>query len=396
MTITAPLATRGSLLHRRGVGEAIVGRRDRRHRLRQRRALLQRGRGAGGRHGAGGRRGPPGVRRRPVAPSAPHGAGRVPAGDRRRLGEAGRGRGPDLAARIRRAPFHRQGVGPRCGQDLRLLRRAGRHVPLRGGSPAEHGRQVRADGARARRGGRGDHPVERPLEPHHLQDRPRPDRRMHGHPQGLARGPRRGLRHGGDRRGGRSPARRAQCGDGRSGGFRAAGARPAGGQDHLHRIDRRRASHRLVVRRAHRPLHPRARREVRGRHPRRHGPGRRGGLAGRRRVLPRRTGLLLADEDRRQSEPSRRAGRGAGRNLLPGAGGRPLRRADADGAPGRRTAARPRRGLHRQGSRRRAPRWPRAADARRISSEGGSSNPPSSAMSTTPRPSRRRRSSGRC
>ncbi len=120
-------------------------------------------------------------------------------------------------------------------------------------------------------------------------------------------------------------------------------------QDHLHRIDRRRAAHRVVVRRAHRAVHARARREVGGRDPRRYRP-RHGGQDDRpRRVRAQRAGVLVADKDRRDEEPPRRSGRGAGVEVLADAGGRSVRRADAAGPTGLRTAARSRRGLHRQG-----------------------------------------------
>ena len=45
-------------------------------------------------------------------------------------------------------------------------------------------------------------------------------------------------------------------------GVGTAGAGSARRQDHLHRLDRRRTADRLAVRRADRPLHPRARRKV--------------------------------------------------------------------------------------------------------------------------------------
>ena len=93
-------------------------------------------------------------------------------------------------------------------------------------------------------------------------------------------------------------------------------------------------------------------RQVRRRHPRRHGPGHGGHHAGPRRMLPLRSGLLVADADRRHAESSRRAPRGTGRHVLPGPGGQSLRRRDADGPAGGGTAARPGRGLHRQGPRR--------------------------------------------
>ena len=78
-------------------------------------------------------------------------------------------------------------------------------------------------------------------------------------------------------------------------------------------------------------------------------------------------GLLVADAHRGQPQPPRRAGRGAGRRLLAGPGGRPVRRADPDGPAGHGPPARPGGGLHRQGRgrggdpghRRRAARAPR-------------------------------------
>ena len=49
---------------------------------------------------------------------------------------------------------------------------------------------------------------------------------------------------------------------------------PGRRQDHVHGIDRRGPAHRVAVRRADRALHARARREVGGGRPRRHGPRR--------------------------------------------------------------------------------------------------------------------------
>ena len=72
------------------------------------------------------------------------------------------------------------------------------------------------------------------------------------------------------------PAGCPQRRDGRPGSVRAAGARPPRRQNHLHRVDGGRAEDRLDLRGADRPLHPRAGRQVRRRHPRRHGPGHRG------------------------------------------------------------------------------------------------------------------------
>ena len=102
-------------------------------------------------------------------------------------GKASRGR-PDLAARVRRPLRHRPVHRARHGRRLRLLRRPRRHVPLRGAGEADHGWRVRPARPRAGRRRRGDHPVERPHQPHLLQDRPRPARRVHGRPQVLARG----------------------------------------------------------------------------------------------------------------------------------------------------------------------------------------------------------------
>ena len=90
----------------------------------------------------------------------------------------------------------------------RGLRRAGRHVPVRGGVPADRRRQVRPARARAGRRGRRDHPVERAGGAHLPQDRPRAPRRLHRRAQVGAGGAGRGLRV---RRGGRAdrPAARA-------------------------------------------------------------------------------------------------------------------------------------------------------------------------------------------
>ena len=82
--------------------------------------------------------------------------------------------------------------------------------------------------------------------------------------------------------------------------------------------------------------------------------------------------------------------------LLPGPGRRPVRRTDPDGPAGRRAPARPGRGLHRQGRRGGSHARHRRADGRSTSIGAGSSSRPSSATSTTPRRSPRRRSSGRC
>ena len=134
-----------------------------------------------------------------------------------------------------------------------------------------HGR-VRSAGARAGGRRRRHHPLERTDRPHHLQAGPGPPGRLHGGAQVLTGGPWRRLRGRRDRRGHRPSRRGAQRGHRRSRGLRAAGPRPSGGQDHLHRLDRRRAADRLDLRGAHRPVHPRAGRQVGCPHPRRHGP----------------------------------------------------------------------------------------------------------------------------
>ena len=197
------------------------------------------------RHGAGRCRRPPGVRPGTVAPPEPRAAGRVPA----------RHRAPSWRSGPR--TWARSGPGsPACSTPS-----------PRGPSPAPPGRSTTTPGwprrspSRRRRspawvassGSSSASPsaswarssLERPPRPHHLQDRPRPPGRLHRHPQGLTRSSGRGLRHGGDRRGGRPPAGRAQCRDGRPGGVRAPGARPPRRQDHLHRVDGRRAADRL-------------------------------------------------------------------------------------------------------------------------------------------------------
>ena len=86
-----------------------------------------------------------------------------------------------------------------------------------------------------------------------------------------------------------------------------------------------RPSDRLDLRRADRPLHARAGRQVGRGGPRRHRPRRRRRHAGQGRVLPDRPGVLVADPDHRVALAPRRAGRGPGRPLRHGAGRRPVR-----------------------------------------------------------------------
>ncbi len=183
--------------------------------------------------------------------------------------------GPRTSARSGRAspacctPSPATAASARAG-DLQRVRRAGRHVPVRGAGQAV-GRAVRPARPRAGRRRRRDHPVERADGPDQLQGRARAAGRLHRDPQVVARGAGRGLPDRGGGRGRRPAGRRAQRGHRRPRGVRAAGPRPAGRQDHLHRVDRRRAADRLDLRRADRPLHARTRRQVRGRHPRRRG-----------------------------------------------------------------------------------------------------------------------------
>ena len=191
-------------------------------------------------------------------------------------------------------------------------------LSLRGAGAADDGgvRPARAGAGRRRR---RHHPVERPDRADHLQARPGPAGRVHGGPQVLTRGPRRRLRGGRDRRGHRPSGRGAERRHRRSRGVRAAGARCPRGQDHLHRLDRRRPADRVDLRRADRPLHARTGWEV----------GRRSSsttwtcneaaatLASAECMLVG-TGVLLADPDRRHPPAPRRAGRRAGRRLLPG------------------------------------------------------------------------------
>ncbi len=168
-------------------------------------------------------------------------------------------------------------------------------------------------------------------------------------------------------------------------------------QDHVHRFDRGRPSHRVAVRRAHRALHARARREVGRRHPRRHGP---------RRPRPRRSpapsaalngpGVLVADADRRDEEPPRRARRRARRR-------RSARFGSAIRSTRSRRSARWSRNASATGSRATSPRASTrarrsrpAAVARRTSTAASTWSRPSSATSTTPRRSVARRSSARC
>ena len=113
-------------------------------------------------------------------------------------------------------------------------------------------------------------PWNAPMPPHRQQDRARAAGGLHGRAKGRRPRPRARLPPRRGRRGDRPPAGRPQRRHRRPRGIRAAGARPARRQDHLHRLDRGRPSDRLDLRRADRPLHARARRQVGGGDPRRH------------------------------------------------------------------------------------------------------------------------------
>ncbi len=168
-------------------------------------------------------------------------------------------------------------------------------------------------------------------------------------------------------------------------------------QDHLHRFDRGGPSHRVVVRRADRALHARARREVGGRDPRRHGPRDRGEDARARRVRAS-TGQvcssltrIVVTKNRHDELVDALAG-----SFATGSGRRSVRRADrrwdrwwpnASATGSRATSPR---------ASTRARRSRPVAVARRTSTAASTSSRPSSATSTTPRRSRAKRSSARC
>ena len=165
----------------------------------------------------------------------------------------------------------------------------------------------------------------------------------------LARGAGRGLHHLRSGRGGRAAAGRAQRDLRRPRGLRAAGSRPAGRQDHLHRLHRRRAAHRLDLRRADRPGHPGTRRQVGRRHPRR-----RGHRDHRQALAAGRVHAVRAGAARR-SPGSWSPGRATTRCSRPSPRRSPRSRSATrttrrpDGPAGGRAAARPGRGLHRHG-----------------------------------------------
>ena len=119
---------------------------------------------------------------RPVAPADPRRARRLPPCPRRGADGAQRRAGRAVAARVGRARQHRAVLGDDGGQRARDLRRARRHLRVRGAGAAV-GPRLRPAGARAGRCGRRDHPVERAGAADHAQDRPRAARRLHGRAQ---------------------------------------------------------------------------------------------------------------------------------------------------------------------------------------------------------------------
>ena len=180
---------RGPILHRGRVGQAVVRGHDRCHRLGDRGDFLPCAGGEGWRHVAGRGRRPRGLRQGSVAPHEPRRAGRVPASAGGRSAGTGGGCRADMAPGVRcRARLRRSARG-RLGERIRLLRRAGRHLPVRGAGDPVDGR-VWIDRAGTRRRGRGNHPLERSAGDDHLQGRPRPARRVHGRAQMLPRGAR--------------------------------------------------------------------------------------------------------------------------------------------------------------------------------------------------------------
>ena len=244
----------------------------------------------------------------------------------------------------------------------RRLRGARRHVPVRGGVRAHGRRQVRSPRARAGGRGRCDHPVERAGRAHLPQDRPRAARRVHRRAQVGARGAGRGPRVRGGRGADRPAAGRAQRRHRRPRGLRAARDEPRRRQDHVHGIDRGRPAHRVAVRRAHRPLHARARWEVGGGRARRHGPRHRGQDARQGRVRAQRPGVLVADP----RSSSRRAATTSSSTALATSFGKtrvgdPFDETSQLGPLVSERQTRPRPRLHRQGRRAKARRSPPAA-----------------------------------
>ena len=123
--------------------------------------FFTRRRGAGRRHGSRGHGGQGGLRRGPVAADDARGAGR----DLRALGKELGTKSDAMGQLWPRESGVLASVAKYAamggGDDLRLLRRHGRHVPLRGAGRADPRWSVRAAGPRAGGRRRRDHPVER-------------------------------------------------------------------------------------------------------------------------------------------------------------------------------------------------------------------------------------------
>ena len=236
------------------------------------RVLHDRG-GRARRHDACGRGGAARVRRRAVVAAHAHGARRVPPRARRARSPSAATRSSQLWPRESGVLYSTSQYAGRIGAGaLAGYAALADTFPFEEECRAHRRRQVRPARARAGRRRRRDHPVERAGRAHLPQDRPRAARRLHGRAQVGARSAGRGLRVRGGGRADRPAARRAQRRHRRPRGVRAARDQPRRRQDHVHGIDRGRPAHRVAVRRADRALHARARREVGGGRPRRHGP----------------------------------------------------------------------------------------------------------------------------
>ena len=269
MTISADVSAadqaHGPLLHRRGVGNALVRFDDHRHRLAHRAGLPHRGRGPGGRHGPGHQPRPQEAFDRGPWPRLSH-AER--AGYLRALGEEVVKRSAaisaDVAAQGRRARLDGRGRRVRRAAHLQLLRGPGRHVPVeeravkpsRGGVRAQSSRSRSAWSARSSRGTRRWGLISMKLAPALIAGctvilKTSPE------------APGRGLRDLRGGRGGRPAAGRAQRDLRADREVSELLVRDPGRQDHLHRLDRGRTADRLDLRRADRPGNARGRRRSR-------------------------------------------------------------------------------------------------------------------------------------
>ena len=206
-----------------------------------RRAVLHDRGGQPRRHVSRGRGRAAGVRRGPVAATDPRGACRVHPRPRRRdsrsattcSASCGRARSGVLYKTSQYAG--RIGAGA-----LASVRRAGRHVPVRGGVPADGRRGVRPARARAGRRRRRDHPVERAGGADLPQDRPGAPRRAAR--SCSSRRPRRRARATCSPRSPSRSACRPACSTSSppTARCRSCSSGPGRRQDHLHGIDRRR------------------------------------------------------------------------------------------------------------------------------------------------------------